>query len=72
MPPSVQKIDVSSPLTMYAGPWKLGGDDGDPKTFKYDQGIYRYYSGTQCSATLNFTGTEVHVVGAYRLNSGPF
>ncbi|KAJ7268944.1 hypothetical protein C8J57DRAFT_1716979 [Mycena rebaudengoi] len=72
MPPFVQKIDVSSPLIMYSGPWELGGADGDPKTFKYDQGTYRYCGGTQCSAALNFTGTEVHVVGAYRLNSGPF
>ncbi|KAJ6535403.1 hypothetical protein DFH09DRAFT_1325028 [Mycena vulgaris] len=33
---------------------------------------FRYCAGTQCSATINFTGTEVHVIGAYRLNSGRF
>ncbi|KAJ6517850.1 hypothetical protein DFH09DRAFT_940071 [Mycena vulgaris] len=72
MPSFVQTIDVSSPLIAYSGPWRLGGSDGDSETIKYDQGTFRFCAGTQCSATINFTGTEVHVVGAYRLNSGPF
>ncbi|KAJ6517840.1 hypothetical protein DFH09DRAFT_232643 [Mycena vulgaris] len=72
MPSFVQTIDANSPLIMYSGPWKLEGADGDPETLKYDQGTFRFCGGTQCSATINFTGTEVHVVGAYRLNSGPF
>ncbi|KAJ7461357.1 hypothetical protein B0H11DRAFT_2056877 [Mycena galericulata] len=72
MPSFVQDIDVNSPLVQYAGPWQLGGADGDPEVVKYNQDTFVYCAGTQCSATISFNGTEVHVVGAYRLNSGPF
>ncbi|KAF7340402.1 hypothetical protein MVEN_01959700 [Mycena venus] len=58
MPSVVHTIDVNSPLVKYAGP--------------NNQGTFVFCAGTQCSASLAFTGTEVHVVGAYRLNSCPF
>ncbi|KAJ7612707.1 hypothetical protein FB45DRAFT_843274 [Roridomyces roridus] len=72
MPEFVQEIDVNSPLVQYDGPWKLGGADGDPEVVKYKDDTFVYCAGTTCSATLSFIGTEVHVVGAYRTNSGPF
>ncbi|KAJ7458925.1 hypothetical protein FB451DRAFT_1507056 [Mycena latifolia] len=72
MPSFVKTIDVNSPLVDYSGPWQLGGADGDSETVKYDQDTFVFCAVTPCSATIHFTGTEVHVVGAYRLNSGPF
>ncbi|KAJ7449409.1 hypothetical protein B0H11DRAFT_2078595 [Mycena galericulata] len=73
MPSSfVQDIDVNSPLVQYAGAWQLGGADGDPEVVKYNQDTFVYCAGTPCSATISFNGTEIHVVGAYRTNSGPF
>ncbi|KAJ7790432.1 hypothetical protein B0H14DRAFT_2939863 [Mycena olivaceomarginata] len=58
MPSAVHKIDENSPLVQYAGP--------------YNQGTFLHCTGTQCSATISFTGTEVHVVGALRNTSGPY
>ncbi|KAJ6569112.1 hypothetical protein B0H19DRAFT_1134643 [Mycena capillaripes] len=72
MPSAVHTIDVNSPLVKYAGPWNLGGADGDPETNRNNQGTFVFCAGTQCSATISFTGTEVHVVGAFRSNSGPY
>ncbi|KAJ7908227.1 hypothetical protein B0H13DRAFT_1617759 [Mycena leptocephala] len=72
MPSVVHTIDVNSPLVKYAGPWNLGGADGDPEANKNNLGTFVWCAGTQCSATLSFTGTEVHVVGAYRSNSCPY
>ncbi|KAJ7751914.1 hypothetical protein DFH07DRAFT_524091 [Mycena maculata] len=72
MPSFVQTIDVNSPLVEYLGPWQLGGADGDPEVVKYNQDTFVYCANTGCFATISFNGTEVHVVGAYRLNSGPF
>ncbi|KAF8152837.1 hypothetical protein K438DRAFT_1987703 [Mycena galopus ATCC 62051] len=72
MPSIVHNIDVNSPLVQYAGPWQLGGADGDPEAPRNNLGTFVYCAGTTCSAKISFTGTEVHVVGAYRLNSGPF
>ncbi|KAJ6461427.1 hypothetical protein C8R45DRAFT_1028393 [Mycena sanguinolenta] len=72
MPAFTQNVDVNSPLLTYAGPWKVGGADGDPEANKYDKGTFVICGDPTCSATLSFTGTEVHVVGAYRLNSCPY
>ncbi|KAJ7660207.1 hypothetical protein DFH06DRAFT_1043946 [Mycena polygramma] len=72
MPSFVQNIDITSPLIQYSGPWMVGGADGDPEVVSYDQHTFVYCAGVQCSATIRFTGSEVHVVGAYRKNSGPF
>ncbi|KAF7340293.1 hypothetical protein MVEN_01948400 [Mycena venus] len=72
MPSAVHTVDVNSPLIKYEGPWTRGGDDGDPERGLYNQGTFVYCAGTQCSATLSFTGTEIHVVGAYRNNSCPY
>ncbi|KAJ7836787.1 hypothetical protein B0H14DRAFT_1119779 [Mycena olivaceomarginata] len=71
MPSAVHKIDENSPLVQYAGPWDLGGAD-DPEANRYNQGTFLHCTGTQCSATISFTGTEVHVVGALRNTSGPY
>ncbi|KAJ7687615.1 hypothetical protein B0H17DRAFT_1203507 [Mycena rosella] len=68
----VQNLDATSPLIIYSGPWAVGGADGDPETSKYDKRTFKFCSGVGCSASIGFTGTEVHVVGASRLNSGPF
>ncbi|KAF8175633.1 hypothetical protein K438DRAFT_1979534 [Mycena galopus ATCC 62051] len=72
MPSVVHTIDVNSPLIRYAGPWNLGGADGDSEADKNNLSTFVYCAGTQCSATLSFTGTDVHVIGAYRNNSGPY
>ncbi|KAJ7458886.1 hypothetical protein FB451DRAFT_1272767 [Mycena latifolia] len=72
MPSFVQKIDVNSPLVDYSGSWQLGGADGDSEAVKYDQDTFVFCAETPSSATIHFNGTEVHVVGAYRKNSGPF
>ncbi|KAJ7189680.1 hypothetical protein GGX14DRAFT_408611 [Mycena pura] len=79
MPSFVHKIDVNSPLIQYQGPWIRGGSkadprgpDADPEQPKYDQETFVFcFPGNICSATLNFNGTEIHVVGAFRANSGP-
>ncbi|KAJ7648753.1 hypothetical protein DFH06DRAFT_1332361 [Mycena polygramma] len=72
MPAYVQDIDVTSPLIQYSGPWAVGGADGDVERVSYDQESFVYCTpGAQCSATINFTGSEVQVIGAYRTNSGP-
>jgi hypothetical protein len=34
MPSVVHTIDVNSPLIRYAGPWNLGGADGDSEADK--------------------------------------
>ncbi|KAJ7064688.1 hypothetical protein C8F01DRAFT_1249726 [Mycena amicta] len=77
----VHKIDVTSPLVRYTGPWIRGGlEEGsflagqfaDPDQPRYDQGTFIFCDpGLVCTATLAFRGTEVHVVGAFRSNSGP-
>ncbi|KAF7348049.1 hypothetical protein MSAN_01757300 [Mycena sanguinolenta] len=72
MPSFTQNVDVNSPLLTYTGPWKVGGADGDTEADKYNLGTFVICGDPSCSATLAFTGTEVHVVGAYRLNSCPY
>ncbi|KAJ6477963.1 hypothetical protein DFH09DRAFT_865877, partial [Mycena vulgaris] len=72
MPSVVQNIDVNSPLVQYSGQWVLGGADGDPEIVKYDKNTFVYCGTAPCSATIQFNGTEVHVVGAYRTNSSPY
>ncbi|KAJ7462952.1 hypothetical protein FB451DRAFT_1266410 [Mycena latifolia] len=37
-----------------------------------DMGTFTSCAGDDCTATIAFTGTEIHVMGAYRLNSGPY
>jgi len=62
----VYKIDVGSPLIRYEGNWGPGPDI-DPEKKKYDKDSYVFCAfGEVCSATLEFTGKEIHVVGAYR------
>nr|GAT55175.1 predicted protein [Mycena chlorophos] len=75
----VHKIDVTSPLIRYTGFWVRGGSKEDPAGEfadgdqpRYDEETFVFcYPGSQCSASLNFRGTEVHLVGAYRSNRGP-
>ncbi|KAF8192282.1 hypothetical protein K438DRAFT_1970092 [Mycena galopus ATCC 62051] len=79
MPSAVHKIDMNSPLILYQGRWIRGGSSGDPagpdadpEQVKYDQETFVFcFPGEACSATLNFNGTEIHVVGAVRDNTGP-
>ncbi|KAJ6484048.1 hypothetical protein C8R45DRAFT_1099212 [Mycena sanguinolenta] len=72
MPSFTQNVDVNNPLVAYAGPWKVGGADGDPEADKYNLGTFVICDDPLCSATLSFNGTEVQVIGAYRLNSSPY
>ncbi|KAJ7255201.1 hypothetical protein C8J57DRAFT_1345733 [Mycena rebaudengoi] len=62
----IYKIDVGSPLIHYEGNWGPG-PDADPEKKKYDKDSYVFCAMNEvCSATLEFTGKEIHVVGAYR------
>ncbi|KAJ7255202.1 hypothetical protein C8J57DRAFT_1236259 [Mycena rebaudengoi] len=79
MPDKVYKIDIDSPLIHYEGKWGPGPDN-DPKKNKVFKTFARYDKDSHvfcafnevCSATLEFTGREIHVVGAYRPGfSGP-
>ncbi|KAJ7221777.1 hypothetical protein C8J57DRAFT_1594011 [Mycena rebaudengoi] len=83
MPDIAHKIDVTSPLIHYEGNWfpgsavQIAGNTfSDPDLGKHDQGTsVLCFPGKDhvCSATLNFTGTEIRVVGAYRNQfAGPF
>ncbi|KAF7375602.1 hypothetical protein MSAN_00448800 [Mycena sanguinolenta] len=72
MPSFVRNIDITSPLIQYAGPWVVGGKDGDPDTVKYNKQTFTFCPSTPCSATMTFNGTEVHIFGAWRTNSGSF
>ncbi|KAJ6453186.1 hypothetical protein C8R45DRAFT_1112690 [Mycena sanguinolenta] len=66
------KRRYNSPLLTCTGPWKVDGADGDSEADKYNLGTFAICADPSCSVTLAFTGTEVHVVGAYRLNSCPY
>ncbi|KAF7343026.1 hypothetical protein MVEN_01732800 [Mycena venus] len=73
MPSITQDIDVFSPLVTYvSGPWTVGGKDGDKQVVNYDQHTFTICAGPQCLVTINFHGTEVHFIGAWRSNSGSF
>ncbi|KAJ7617186.1 hypothetical protein FB45DRAFT_1034480 [Roridomyces roridus] len=71
--PSVNvSVDVTSPLINYAGNWQLGGADGDPGTVNYSMQTFQYCQVVPCTASILFNGSEVHFVGAWRGNSGPW
>ncbi|KAJ7462954.1 hypothetical protein FB451DRAFT_1139768 [Mycena latifolia] len=72
MPSFNQTIDVTSPLIQYSGPWVPGGQDTDGEANKNDMGTFTICAGVDCTATINFTGTEIYVMGAYRVNSLPY
>ncbi|KAL1747318.1 hypothetical protein HDZ31DRAFT_61375 [Schizophyllum fasciatum] len=68
-------LDAYSPLIDYQPreAWVRGGADGDPYRTRYQDGTFVFsLRAPGASATLNFTGTEVHIYGAYRSNSGPY
>ncbi|KAF7318753.1 hypothetical protein HMN09_00387600 [Mycena chlorophos] len=80
MPTTVgHKIDVTSPLIHYIGSWVRGGSKkdpagefADPDQPRYDEETFVFCDpGSQCTASFDFRGTEVHFVGAYRSNRGP-
>ncbi|KAJ7255237.1 hypothetical protein C8J57DRAFT_1656009 [Mycena rebaudengoi] len=82
MPDIVHKIDVTSALIHYEGNWfsgsavqfPPGNTFSDPDLGKHDQGTSVLCFPDKdhvCSATLNFTGTEIRVVGAYRGQLAP-
>ncbi|KAL1700279.1 hypothetical protein EV121DRAFT_264219 [Schizophyllum commune] len=76
MYPITTTIDSSSPLIDYqpnTQVWRRGGWEGDKFASKYQDGTFMYcINATGATATFNFTGTEVHIYGAYRYNSGPY
>ncbi|KAL1753261.1 hypothetical protein FB107DRAFT_264611 [Schizophyllum commune] len=76
MYPVTTTIDSSSPLIDYqpnTQVWRRGGWEGDKFASKYQDGTFMYcINATGATATFNFTGTEVHIYGAYRYNSGPY
>ncbi|KAL1744319.1 hypothetical protein HDZ31DRAFT_38939 [Schizophyllum fasciatum] len=73
---STTTIDASSPLIDYQPNmqvWRRGGWEGDKFAPMYERGTFMYcVNATGATATFNFTGTEVHIFGAYRYNSGPY
>ncbi|TRM62865.1 hypothetical protein BD626DRAFT_496822 [Schizophyllum amplum] len=75
MVPATTTIDAFSPLIDYqpTDVWLRGGADGDTWTRRYKDGTFMLCGNdTGATATFNFTGTEVHIFGAYRSNSGPY
>ncbi|KAL1753215.1 hypothetical protein FB107DRAFT_218304 [Schizophyllum commune] len=75
MPLISTTIDALSPFIDYQpqGMWRKGGADGDPYASRYEDKTFMLsIDAPGATATFNFTGTEVHVYGAYRCNSGPY
>ncbi|KAF7325666.1 hypothetical protein MKEN_00416500 [Mycena kentingensis (nom. inval.)] len=72
MPQIVTKIDVTSSVVQYSGPWVAGGGESDPIQ-RYDENTFLTCEapGT-CTAVLKFHGTEVHVVGSHRQGHGQY